>query len=145
MKRLMALALSLMLGAFAVQAQQSQTTAITQTTKKKAVQKGGSAVADQLEELRQELDAQRQQIQRLSDQVQSGNQEIQQLQQKLDESQTVTTKAQSKADNANAQATEQQQAFTTLNKDVADLKANSTSAALSLQETQKTIQSVESP
>ena len=145
MKRLMALALSLTLCAFAAQAQQSETTAITKTTKKKAVQKGGSAVAAQLEELRQELDAQRQQIRQLSNQVESGNEQIQQLQQKLDESQAATAKAQSKADGASAQATEQQQAFTALNSDVADLKANSTSAALSLQETQKAIQGVESP
>src|SRR5215471_18387018 len=145
MKRLMALALSLTLSAFAAQAQQSTATATTKANRRKATQKADPALTDQLSELKQAIDAQQQQIKQLSDQLQSRDQQIQQLQQKLDESQSAATHAQSKADNAAAQAAEQEQTVSSLKSDVADLKANSTGTALSLQETQKTIQGVESP
>jgi hypothetical protein len=71
---------------------------------------------------------------------------VQQLQQRLDQSQTAASQAASKADAVASAASQQQQTVTELKNDVNDLKANSTSAALSLQETQKNIQSsLESP
>ncbi len=145
MKRVMALAITLTLCAFAAQAQQSTATATAKTTKRKSVLKTDPAVAAQLNELKQAVDAQQQQIRQLSDQVQSRDQQIQQLQQRLDESQAVATQAQSKADNAAAQSAEQQQTVTALKNDVADLKTINTNAALSIQETQKTISGLESP
>lgn len=133
MKRLMALALWLALSEFATQAQQSAATA--NTTKNKPLQTANPAVAAQVDELKQAIGAQQQQIRQLSDQ-------IQQLQQKLDQRQAAATLEQGKVDSA---IVDQQQAVTALKSDVADLKANSTSAALSLQETKRTIQGIESP
>jgi hypothetical protein len=126
-------------GVFAAQAQQSTATATAKTSKRKAAAKADSAVATQLGELKQAIDAQQQQIKQLSDQVQSRDQQIQQLQQRLDQSQTATTQAESKADAAQSQASAQAQTVDSLKGDVADLKSNSTNAALALQETQKNI------
>src|SRR5215472_414623 len=143
MKQVKALALCLALvGMTGVAAQAQQTTA--KGTKKRAAAKT-DMVATQLNELKQAIDAQQQQIKQLSDQIQSRDQQIQQLQQKLDQGQTAVTAAQSKADAAAAQASEQNQTVNTLKSDVADLKANSTTTVLTLQETQKAIHDVENP
>ena len=143
MKQVTALALTLLLSAFAAQAQQSPPTA-TAKTRRRAAQKTDT-VAAQLNELKQAIDAQQQQIKQLSDQVQSRDQQIQQLEQKLDQGQAATAQAQSKAEAASSQAADQQQTVTALKSDVADLKTNTTNSALSLQETQKTIQEVANP
>lgn len=140
MKQALVLALVLALpGIFVAQAQQSSATATTKTTRKRAAASTNSAIATQLGELKQAIDAQQQQIKQLSDQVQSRDQQIQQLQQRLDQSQTATTQAESKADAAASQASAQQQTVESLKSDVSDLKSNSTNAALALQETQKNI------
>lgn len=144
MKQVTALALALLLSAFAAQAQQSTATTTARTTKRRAAKKTDT-VAAQLNELKQAIDAQQQQIKQLSDQVQSRDQQIQQLEQKLDQSQAATTQAQSKAEAASSQAAEQQQTVTALKSDVSDLKTNTTNSALSLQETQKTIHDVANP
>jgi hypothetical protein len=138
MKRVMALALSLTLCAFAAQAQQSTATAPAKT-KKRVVPKTDPAVAAQLDALKQAMDAQQAQIKQLSDQVQSRDQQIQQLQQKVDQSQTAAADAAGKADSAASAAAQQGADVTTLKSDVSDLKLNSTNAALSMQDTQKTI------
>ena len=143
MKLAKALALCLALvGMIGAAAQAQQTTA---KGKKKRTAAKPDAVAAQLNELKQAIDAQQQQIRQLSDQIQGRDQQIQQLQQKLDQSQTTATEAQSKADAATAQASEQGQTVNALKSDVADLKTNSTSTVLTLQETQKAIHDVESP
>ena len=140
MKQVTVLALVLALGgAFAAHAQQSTATATAKTSKRRATAKADSAVATQLGELKQAIDAQQQQIKQLSDQLQSRDQQIQQLQQRIDQSQTATTQAESKADAAQSQASAQAQTVDSLKTDVADLKSNSTNAALALQETQKNI------
>src|SRR5579864_4472291 len=140
MKQAMVLALALaMTGVCAAQAQQSTATATAKPPKRRAAAKADSAVAAQLGELKQAIDAQQQQIKQLSDQVQSRDQQIQQLQQRIDQSQTATTQAESKADAAQSQASAQAQTVDSLKTDVADLKSNSTNAALALQETQKNI------
>jgi hypothetical protein len=145
MKRVMALALSLTLCAFAAQAQQSTATVPAKTRRKKMVQKT-DAVAAQLNELKQAMDAQQAQIKQLSDQVQSRDSQIQQLQQRLDQSQATATEAAGKADSAASAAAQQGQAVSALQSDVTDLKQNSTNAAVSMQETQATIQKAfESP
>lgn len=145
MKRVIGLALSLTLCAFAAQAQQSTATATAKTTKKKAVRKGDPAIATQLNELKQAMDAQQQQIRQLSDQVQSRDQQIQQLQQTLQQSQTAAAQAQSKADAASSQAADQAQTVSSLKSDVADLKSNAANSALSLQETQKSVHAMGNP
>ena len=140
MKQAMVLALMLTLtGTFAAQAQQSTASATAKTTKRKAPAKTDSAVAVQLNQLKQAVDAQQQQIKQLSDQVQSRDQQIQQLQQRLDQSQSATTQAESKAEAASSQASAQEQTVSSLKSDVADLKTNTTNAAVALQETQKNI------
>lgn len=140
MKRAIVLALVLALpGIWVAQAQQSTSTATARTTRKRAAAKADSGVAAQLSELKQAIDAQQQQIKQLSDQLQNRDQQIQQLQQKVDQSQSATSQAESKADAAQSQASSQQQTVDSLKTDVADLKSNSTNAAVALQETQKNI------
>jgi len=146
MKRVMALALSLTLYAFAAQAQQGTATAPAKTTKKRTAPKTDPAVAAQLNELKQAMDAQQQQIKQLGDQVQSRDSQIQQLQQRLDQSQATATEAAGKADSAASAAAQQGEAVTSLKSDVSDLKLNATNAAVSMQETQTSIQKAfESP
>lgn len=146
MKPVTALALFLTLvPVFSAQAQQNTTTAKPRATRRKAAV-SDTAVADQLNQLKQALDAQQQQIKQLRDQIQSRDQQVQQLQQELTQSQSAASQAQSKADAAASQASEQQQTVTSLKNDVADLKTNTTNTAVALQETQKNIHdAVESP
>jgi hypothetical protein len=144
MKRVMAFALTLMLSAVAAQAQQSTATA-TSTSRRRTVPRTDPAIANQLSELKQAIDAQQQQIRQLSQQIQSRDQQLQQLQQRLDQSQSATAQAESKADAAASQSSEEQQTVTSLKSDVADLKSNTTNSALTLQETQKLIHEAESP
>ena len=140
MKQAMVLALAVMLaGAFAAQAQQSTSSATAKTTRRKTAARSESAVSAQLSELKQAIDAQQQQIKQLSDQLQTRDQQIQQLQQKVDQSQSASSQAETKADAAASQAGAQAQTVDSLKSDVADLKSNSTNAAVSLQETQKNI------
>ena len=143
MKRVTAFALTLMLGALAAQAQQSTTTTITR--KKTTVTRIDPALAEQLNQLKQAIDAQQQEIRQLSQQVQSRDQQVQELQQRLDQSQAATSQVASKADAAASQTAEQQQTVTALKGDVSDLKNNTTNSALALQETQKLIHDSESP
>src|SRR5215469_11542203 len=116
MKRVIALGLFVTLSSLCLL--QAQTPpAPTRSSKKRAVSKTDSAVLDQLNQLKQAIDAQQQQIKQLSDQVQSRDQQIQQLQQKIDQGQTATSEAQSKADAAATQASEQNQTVTALKSD----------------------------
>lgn len=146
MKRVTAFALTLMLGASAAQAQQSTTTKTAPTTRRKTTAtRTDPALADQLNQLKQAIDAQQQQIRQLSQQIQSRDQQVQDMQQKLDQSQAATSQAESKADAAASQSAAQQETVTSLKSDVSDLKNNTTNSALALQETQKLIHDAESP
>ncbi len=138
MKRGLAVALWCALAASAFAAPQA-TSADTPKKAKKSSAKSSAVTAEQLSEIKAALDAQQQQIQALVQQVQSRDQQIQALQQKLDQSQMAAQDAAAKADSA-ASSTSRLQA------DVSDLKANATSAAVSLQESQKQIkEATESP
>jgi len=141
------LSLMLFITSSVAQTAQFQSSAGTGTAKKKAsAQAAGESVSAQLSEMQRAIEAQQQQIQRLSEQVQSRDQRIQQLEQRLDRYQTATTEAETKAVNAETHSTQQDQVVNALRSDVADLKSNATSAALSVQETQKNVQaSLESP
>ena len=102
--------------------------------------------AKDVQELKDALAAQQQQIQQLKQQLDQRDQAWQQTQQQLQQAQTAASDAQAKAQQAAADAGQQQQAVSDLKTDVSDLKLNSTNTALSLQETQKNIQtSLESP
>lgn len=145
MKRVTAFALTLMLGASAAAQQSTTTTSATTTRRRTTATRTDPALADQLNQLKQAIDAQQQQIQQLSQQVQSRDQQVQELQQKLDQSQNAASQAASKADAAASQSAAQQDTVTSLKGDVADLKSNTTNSALTLQETQKLIHDAESP
>src|ERR1043166_2366535 len=107
MKHVMALVLVLTLsGVYTAQAQNSTGTT-AKPAKRRTASKTDSAVAQQLGELKQALDAQQQQIKQLSDQIQSRDQQIQQLQQTLQQSQTAASDAASKAEAAASQNAKQ--------------------------------------
>ena len=106
--------------------------------KKKATQ---TVTAKEVQELKDALAAQQRQIEQLRTEMQQRDAALQQAQQQMQAAQAAATAAQSKADQAAAQAGQQQQAVTDLKNDVTDIKQNATNAALSLQETQKNIQS----
>jgi TolA-binding protein len=143
MKRFMALPLSLLLVTSLFAAPAPQATGTNKKPAKKRVP--ASTVTKDITDLKQALDAQQQQIQQLRQDLQTRDQAIQQLQQRLDQSQAATSEAQGKADAAAAQAAKQEEAVTALKGDVADIKQNSTNTALTLQETQKSVSSLESP
>jgi len=114
-------------------------------TNKASSRASGPTVTQQLTELKEAIEAQQQQIRELAQQLQSRDQRIQQLEQRLDQSQAATTQAQTRADTAASKTVEQQQTVAALKSDVADLKTNSESLALNLQETQKTIHEPQNP
>lgn len=154
MKQAKALVVCLALAsAMLMQAQQSTSSSTARTTSRSVPSKTDPpSVGAQLEILKQAFEAQQKQILRLSDQIQSRDQQIQQLQQTLQQllqtsqqNQAMATQAQSKADAAASQSAEQAQAVTTLKTDVADLKTNSSNSALTLQETQKSIEEIKNP
>jgi hypothetical protein len=149
MKRLIVCALSLFLATslLAAGAPQATSTGTAGSPKKKASQQtAAQSVSTQLSEMKMGIDALQNQVRQLNEQVQSRDQRIQQLEQRLDQVQAGTKQVESKADAAVAQSAEQAQTVTALKSDVTDLKANVTSTALSLQETQKNVESsLESP
>jgi len=150
MKQVMALVLFLCLtGVLPAQTQQNKASSATTTTRKKASGGTSQSVAAQLEVLKKALEAQQEQILHLSDQVQLRDQQIQQLQQAVQQtqqqSQAAVSQAQSKADATVAQTADQAQTVSVLKSDVADLKTNTTNSALTLQETQKSIQEISNP
>ena len=125
------------------------TTSLAQTatptaTKKKSAK--AEVTAEEVQELKSALAAQQQQIQQLREEMRKRDAALQQAEQQMQQAQTSASEAQAKADQAAAQASQQQQAVSDLKTDVSDIKQNATNAALSLQETQKNIQSsLESP
>jgi hypothetical protein len=148
MKHAMALALvfALVVGALAAPAPQDTAAGSRSTKKKAAAKTSATSVSTQLSEMKQAIDAQQRQIQQLMNQVQSRDAVIQQLQQQVGQVQSAATAAQQKADTTASQSAQQQQDVAAVRSDVTDLKQNATNAALSLQETQKNIQSsLESP
>ncbi len=149
MKHVIALALAVALAASAVAAPLPQDTTAegSPRTRKKAVaRKSEASVSTQLSEMKRAIDAQQQQILQLMNQLQSRDAAIQQLQQQVGQVQSAASQAQQKADTAASQSAQQQQDVAAVRTDVTDLKQNATNAALSLQETQKNIQSsLESP
>ena len=119
-------------------------TATPTATKKKPVKT--AVTADDVQELKSALAAQQQQIQQLREEMRKRDAALQQAEQQMQQAQAAAAEAQAKADQAASQATQQQQAVSDLKTDVSDMKQNATNAALSLQETQKNIQSsLESP
>jgi len=118
----------------------------TTTTAKKKSTTAAAVTARDVQELKDALAAQQQQIQQLKEEMRRRDAALQQAQQQMQQAQAAAVAAQAKADQAAAQASQQQQAVSDLKTDVSDMKLNATNAALSLQETQKSIRSsLESP
>jgi len=88
--------------------------------------------------LKDALAAQQQQIQQLT-------QQLQQNQQNWQQAQAAAADAANKAAVAQTQASQDQQTVGALRGDVADLKMNLTNTALTVQETQKNVNALESP
>lgn len=151
MKHAKALVLFLALtGALCAQAQQSTASSATKATGNKAASK--ASLTGRVDLLERALDVQQKQMQQLNDQLQNRDQQIKQLQQTLQQAlqalqqnQSATSQAQSKADAAASQAAEEAQTVTALKTDVADIKTNTTSSVLTLQETQKSIEAMSNP
>jgi hypothetical protein len=119
-------------------------TATSTTPRKKAA--APSAVAAQLQELKDDRAAEQKQIQALQQQVTMLMDEMRKRDAALEQAQTAAAEMRGKVDQATAQATQQQQTVSELRTDVTDLKQNASSVALSLQETQKNVLgSLESP
>jgi len=123
----------------------AQTSAPTPPSSKKKRKAVASAPAQpavtaaDVQSLRDALAAQQQQIQALTDELHRKDQVAQQAQ-------TAAADAAAKADAAQATASQDQQAVGQLKGDVADLKTNVTNTALTLQETQKNVNTaLESP
>ncbi|MFI5070099.1 MAG: hypothetical protein ACHP8A_04335, partial [Terriglobales bacterium] len=131
----------------------AQTTATTTTTTKTTAHKRRASTvarpavtAQDVQQLRDALAAQQRQIEQLRQELARRDQDIQQSQQQAQQAQTTAANAASKAEEAAATASQQQQAVGAIQSDVTDLKQNSVSAALSLQETQKNVRdAMESP
>jgi hypothetical protein len=148
MKRYMALALLLTLtaGVSRAQSQQSTATATTKRARKKAATAPtpDSAVAAQLGELKQAIDAQQQQIQELRSKMAERDAALQQTQQQLQQAQGQLQDAQTKASTAASTATQTSDSVTKLQSDVADIRTNTTNAAVSTQEDQKKVSALAS-
>jgi hypothetical protein len=149
MRGLLAVALSIAItgSALAEPAGQAATSSSTTTTRKTTRKTASpSSVAQQLQEMKQALDAQQQQIQQLRMDVHGRDQQIQQLEQKVNENQSAVSTAQGQAQAATSQSEQQGQTVSALKSDVADLKSNSTNTALALQEEQKRVgEAIDSP
>lgn len=145
MKHCMAVILSFAFAVSALAAPAPQAATGSSTKRKSRAKASTSSISAQLDRMQQAIDAQQKQIEELRQQVQNKDQSVQQLQQKLDQSQSTAAEAQSKAEAAASQAAQQQQAVSQLSNDVSDIKQNSANTALSLQETQKSVNDLGSP
>lgn len=145
MKQVMVLALSFALTMSAVAAPAPQDAASATAKPKKKHVATVSPVTKRLDQMEQSINAQQQQIQQLMQELQSRDAVIQQLQQQNSQAQSAAAAAQQKADAAAAQSTQQQQDVAAVKSDVTDLKSNVTNTALTLQETQKHVNDMESP
>ncbi len=115
----------------------------TRASTKKQTTKA-SSVAVRLEQMEKAIEAQQQQIQQLQDQLKGRDSQVQQLQQQLTQTQASANQAEQDAQAAAAKGVAPEQ-LDAVKKDVADLKDNSTNAALALQETQKQFKEAGSP
>ena len=107
------------------------------------------STSSELKELKDAIAAQQQQIQQLQQQVQSRDTAIQQLQQQVGQAQAVASQAQSTAQSAlggeKKEGAISVEEFSSLQHQVTDLKATSSSTVEGLQATQKRVTELESP
>ncbi len=107
----------------------------------KTEKKAQIATAEEVKALRDALAAQQQQIQELRQELRQRDQQWQQVQTELQQTQRAARTAQEKAAVA---ATQGSDTVSKLSSDVADVKANMTTAALNTQDEQKRVSGIES-
>jgi hypothetical protein len=123
-----------------------QSSAAAHSTTKTTTSKKSPSVSSRLELMEKALEAQQQQILQLQEQLKGRDSEVQQLQQQLTQTQASVSQAEQTAQAAAAKSVVAPEQLDAVKKDVSDLKDNATNAALSLQETQKSMrQQSESP
>jgi len=144
----------LVFSAFAAPAQQAATSGKSKAgskspakaSSKSPAKASDASVSEQLKTMQDSIQAQQQQIRQLMQQLQSRDTQLQQLQQQVNAVQSTASQAQEKADSASSVTTQQQTEVAAVKTEISDLKTNATSTVLSLQETQKNINSaLESP
>ncbi len=121
---------------------------VAQTTTSATPRKmpSAQAVADELQQLKDDRALERKQIEALQQEVTLLKDEMRKRDAALEQAQAAALAAQGKADQVASQSSQQQQTVADLSTDVKDLKLNATNSALSLQDTQKSIMgSLESP
>ena len=125
------------------------TSLVAQTDSAPKPKKGkaaAAATAAEVQALKDAIAAQQNAIAQQEQEIRQLREELHGKDQAVQQAQSAATDAAGKADAAQAQAAQQQQAVAEVKSDVADLKTNVTNTALSLQETQKTVNaSTESP
>jgi hypothetical protein len=106
---------------------------------------GPTEVEKQVQALSDLVNAQREQLQTQSQQMDQLKSQMQQLLEATQQANAAAATAQGQAEAAAAQTAQQQQAVAVLHNDVSDLRQASASTALAVQDTQKSISSLESP
>jgi hypothetical protein len=118
----------------------------TDTAPKPKKTKAATITAADVQALKDAIAAQQSALARQEQQIRELREELHGREQAVQQATTAAADAAGKADAAQAQAAQQQQAFVEVKSDVADLKTNVTNTALSLQETQKSVNAAsESP
>src|SRR5579863_4108755 len=118
----------------------------TDATPKPKKAKAATVTVADVQALKDAIAAQQNAILQQEQQIRELREELHRKDQTVQQAATAAADASGKADAAQAQAAQQQQAVVEVKNDVADLKTNVTNTALSLQETQKTVNATnESP
>ena len=112
-----------------------------QTTPAKTTSKRSAVTALEVEELRNALAAQEKRIEQQQQQIQRLTEDMRKRDSDLEQAKQEVQKLEASTSAAVSQSAQEQQTVSALSTQVNDLKQNETNAALSLQETQKNIQS----
>ena len=116
-----------------------------QTSKPSNAKKKAPSIDKRLSDMQQAIEAQQQQINQLMEELKKRDQAIDQLQQQVNQAQSAAAQASQNADAASKQSAPVQEEVSAVHKDVNDLRNNLSSTAMSLQETQKKVNDLESP
>ncbi|MFZ0959203.1 MAG: hypothetical protein WAN60_22875 [Candidatus Sulfotelmatobacter sp.] len=111
----------------------------TDATSKPKKTKAAAVTAADVQALRDAIAAQQAALARQEQQIRELREELHGKDQAVQQATAAAADASGKADAAQAQAAQEQQAVVAVKSDVADLKTNITNTALSLQETQKSV------
>lgn len=129
----------------AAAAQTTSTSTITSKTTRKARSSKKAGTAEEIQVLRDAIAAQQHTITQQQGQIQQLQGQVQQMQDSLQQQTAKVQEADSKATAAGSTASQQEQAVTQMRSDLSDVKQNSTTTAATVQEVQKSVNSLESP